>query len=135
MLCSDLGLMVALGSLYRESSAALNEIEPSIREKRSVALGLYGNGKNGASEKDLWKTKEFQELNEVAGKAVVKYLDSIQAKLSVIIYLINFAFLVFIILGLCYRQALGNFLWMPFSLIGRVFIKGAKKAKHIHDKI
>ncbi|NYT79526.1 hypothetical protein H0A71_21365 [Alcaligenaceae bacterium] len=134
--CSDFGLMVALGhySFYWENIEALNRLEPSLNEKQRAASNLSRNAKNLTSD-ELWSTAEFHELNEVAGKAVVQYLDSIKTHLSVKIYLINFALLIFIALGLRYRQILGNLIWMPFSSLGRVFVKGAKKAKDIHDKI
>ena len=81
------------------------------------------------------KGKEQQELSDVLGKAIVKYLESIKGDLSIYVYFINFGLLGFILLGIWFRQALGNLLWLPFSMIGNIFAKSFKAAKALHNKI
>jgi hypothetical protein len=84
-----------------------------------------------------WKNppKEKREFYAMANVAIAKYLETIQSQLRVTAYLVNIGLLLAILTGIWLRQGIGDILWSPVALAGRILSGGAKTAKKLHDKV
>lgn len=121
--CEDLSQFIDMESFFANLND-MSKLYPPLQESNNQ-ISIKGFGDYEA------KQKFYSDANV----AVPMQLEKIQGTIKFWIYAINLLWLVAIIMGIKYREKVGNAILSPFKLLGRLLFSGAKVAKDVHDKI